>query len=81
MTLRLAFAVGGLVLALGGGIAAASTALDPVVVERSLQPSQIPGLLGPISVEGRVGWACEPEKAATMSSAREAHLPAAEPAP
>jgi hypothetical protein len=80
MSLRLAFAVGGLLLALGGGIAAASTALDPLAIERSLEPSQIPALLGPISVEGRVGWACEPEKAASMSSAREAHLPGAEPA-
>ena len=81
MNLRLAFAIGGLLLALGGGIAAASTmVLDPAAVVRSLEPSQAPSLLGPISVEGRVGWACEPERAASAAVAHDAHLPAVDPA-
>lgn len=79
MKLRLAFAVGGLLLALGGGLAIAGSAFDPVAVERSLTPSQAPALLGPISVEGRTGWACEPERAATAVRARDAHLPSVEP--
>jgi hypothetical protein len=80
MNVRLAFTVGVMLLALGTAVAAAGTALDPLTVERTLQTSQTPELLGPISVEGRTGWACEPEKAAGAVSVRSAHLPIPEPA-
>lgn len=79
MNVRLAFTVGALLLALGTAVAAAGTALDPVTVERTLQTSQAPDLLGPISVEGRTGWACKPEIAAGAASARAGELPAPEP--
>ena len=75
MNLRLGFAMGGLLLALGMAVATAGAALDPAAIEQSLEPSQAPSLLGPISVEGRVGWACEPERAASASEAQQAHLP------
>jgi len=79
MKLRLAFVIGSLLLALGGGLAAASSTLDPVAIERSLVPSEAPGFLGPISFEGRTGWACEPERSATSKRVPEAHLPATAP--
>jgi len=77
MNLRLGFAVGLFILALGGGVALAGDVLDPAAVTRALEPSATPNLLAPISVEGRVGWACEPERAASATAARDAHLPAA----
>jgi hypothetical protein len=79
MNLRLAFAIGGLLLALGTAVAAAGAGLDPVAIAQSLEPSQSPSLLGPISIEGRVGWACKPERAATATTVRDAELP--NPAP
>ena len=77
MNLRLAFAMGGLLLALGTAVAVAGDALDPAAIERVLEPAQTPSLLGPIAAEGRVGWACEPERAASATSVRDAHLPKA----
>ena len=75
MNLKLAFTMGVLLLALGTAVAVAGVELNPAAMEQVLEPSQSPSLLGPIAVEGRVGWACEPEKAATTVSIREAHLP------
>jgi len=78
MNLRLAFAVAGLLLALGAAVTAGSAALDPAAIERTLEPSQAPQLLGPIAAEGRVGWKCEPERASSATSVRDAHLPLAD---
>ena len=75
MNLRLAFAMAGLLLALGTAVATAGAVLDPAAIEQGLEPSQAPSLLAPISVEGRTGWACEPERAATAADAQQAHLP------
>jgi len=75
MNFKLAFAMGALLLALGSAVAVAGVELNPTVMEQVLEPSQTPSLLGPIAVEGRVGWACEPEKAATTVSIRDARLP------
>lgn|GEM_PF-2610559 len=75
MNLKLAFAMGALLLALGTAVAIAGVELNPAAIEQVLEPSQLPSLLGPIAVEGRAGWACEPEKAATTLSIRDAHLP------
>jgi hypothetical protein len=77
MNLRLGFVMGALLLALGTAVAVAGVELDPVAMEQVLEPSQAAPLLGPIAVEGRVGWACEPEHAATTDSSRDAHLPQA----
>jgi hypothetical protein len=44
----------------------------------SLAPSKFPDLLGPINENGRVGWACRPEKAAESKSTHMAELPAAD---
>lgn len=44
----------------------------------SLAPSKFPELLGPINENGRIGWACKPEKAAESKSARMAELPSAD---
>ena len=79
MNLRLAFAMGGLLLALGTAVAAGSAVLDPIAIAQSLEPSQPPSLLGPISIEGRVGWACKPEHAAAATTIKDAELPG--PAP
>jgi hypothetical protein len=75
MNFKLAFAMGGLLLALGTAVAVAGVELNPAVIEQALEPSQVPSLLGAIPVEGRVGWACEPEKAAMTVSIHDAHLP------
>lgn len=57
------------------GIAvAAESLLDST--SAAVLPSEPPGLLPPITAEGRVGWACEAERAARAMSARDAHLPA-----
>jgi hypothetical protein len=69
------FTIGGLILALGGGIANAGVVFDPVTLDAKLDPSPSPGLLGPISVEGRTGWACAPEQAAGKPKAADAELP------
>jgi len=75
MNFKLAFTMGVLLLALGTAVAVAGVELSPTAMAQVLEPSQAPPLLGPIAVEGRVGWACEPEKAATTGSTRDAHLP------
>lgn len=41
----------------------------------ALMPSAAPALLGPITAEGRVGWQCKPERAASATPWREAELP------
>lgn len=75
MNFKLAFAMGVLLLALGSAIAVAGVELNPSTMAQVLEPSQAPSLLGPIAVEGRIGWVCEPEKAATTVSIHDAHLP------
>lgn len=40
-----------------------------------LDPSGAPGLLGPITENGRTGWDCAAEKAATAQRWRDATLP------
>jgi hypothetical protein len=56
----------------GAGLARASVDELAGVV---LVPSAVPGLLGPISSLGRVGWDCAPERAARAASAAHAELP------
>jgi len=41
----------------------------------TLVSSQFPDMLGPINENGRVGWACKPERAAEASRAHMADLP------
>lgn len=70
---RLALALALALAALCG--AAAGAALlgdDPVAL---LVPSAQPDLLGPITEQGRTGWACAPERAATAKHAADAGLP------
>jgi len=45
------------------------------MLDGALQPSAAPALLGPIAENGRVGWACKPEKAAGASAWQDAELP------
>jgi hypothetical protein len=77
MNLRLAFAMAGLLLALGAAVAAGGAVLDPAALEQTLEPSQAPGLLGPITAEGRVGWKCAPELASSATLVHDADLPQA----
>ena len=41
----------------------------------SLVSSSFPDMLGPINENGRVGWACRPERAAEAAKAHMADLP------
>jgi hypothetical protein len=41
----------------------------------ALTPSVAPGLLGPITSAGRIGWECKPERAAAAAPWRHAELP------
>lgn len=41
----------------------------------ALATSAFPNMLGPINENGRVGWACRPERAAEASKAHMADLP------
>lgn len=41
----------------------------------ALEPSALPGLLGPIDEHGRTGWLCTPEIAAGAARVRDAELP------
>ena len=45
------------------------------MLDGALQPSAAPALLGPITENGRIGWACKPEQAAGVSSWQNAELP------
>jgi hypothetical protein len=64
-----------------GALAAAAAGLAGAAsVERLLSgtvlaASEMPGMLGPITENGRVGWECKPEKAAEATSAGRAELP------
>ena len=65
-----------LLLAAGAcGIAYAGTTLLAQIDPATLAPSADPSLLGPITVEGRTGWACIPERAATTKRWKAAALP------
>ena len=56
------------------GIAVAAETLVASTLD-AVAPSDAPGLLPPITAEGRVGWACEAERSARAMSVRDAHLP------
>ena len=63
---------------------AAATAAGVAVAAESgfdltsiLEPSVSAGLLGPIAIEGRKGWACTPERNATAKSLSDSALPSA----
>jgi hypothetical protein len=55
------------------GIAGAASLDD--LLAGALTPSGAPGLLGPITSAGRVGWECKPERAASAAGWQEAELP------
>jgi hypothetical protein len=58
-----------------GHMAAAGAASLEDMLSGTLTPSAAPALLGPITSEGRVGWACKPERAAAAAPWRQAELP------
>ena len=58
--------------------ACAGTAMGAELVlgdPTTLVPSAAPGLLGPITEAGRIGWSCAPEREARARTATEAGLP------
>lgn len=63
----------GMLAALASGFAGAG-ALEKSLAG-GLQISAAPALLGPITEEGRKGWACKPERAASAPKAADAALP------
>jgi hypothetical protein len=69
-----------LVLAAGfawsGRVAVAGVATLEELLTGAMTPSAAPGLLGPITADGRVGWECKPERAAAAATYRQAELPA-----
>ncbi len=58
-----------------GHFAVASAASVEDLLSGALSPSAAPGLLGPITAAGRVGWECKPERAAAAGSWHDAELP------
>jgi hypothetical protein len=60
-------------LAAGYGFAGAQSL--EAMLDGALQPSAAPALLGPITENGRIGWACKPEQAAGASTWQNAELP------
>jgi hypothetical protein len=62
------------IAAVAGFAFAADDLLGPVMF---VEPSRSAGLLPPITVEGRVGWACEAERRARATSVDDAALPPA----
>ncbi len=61
--------------AAGLGVAYANAGAMAGLALESLLPSSTAGLLGPISEEGRTGWACRPERAAAARGPKAAELP------
>lgn len=61
--------------AVGLGVAYANAGAMVALTLDQLMPSSAAGLLGPISEEGRTGWACRPERAAAARSPKAAELP------
>ena len=60
-------------LAAGYGFAGAQSL--EAMLDGALQPSAAPALLGPITENGRIGWACKPEQAAGAGTWQNAELP------
>jgi len=61
-------------LACGGAALAKAATLEDLLAGQ-LIASDAPALLGPITSEGRKGWACKPERAAAAARSGEAELP------
>ncbi len=57
------------------GYGYAGAASLAAMLDGALQPSAAPALLGPITENGRVGWACKPEQAAGAGTWQNAELP------
>jgi hypothetical protein len=73
----LGFVLAGVLLC--GGLTLADAAGIEDQLAGQLIPSAAPGLLGPITSAGRIGWACKPERAAAALDRHEAELPADPP--
>jgi hypothetical protein len=67
------------VLLAGYGATQAASVAD-LLAQGALAP-QAPGLLGPITSAGRIGWECKPERAAGAKGSHEAELPPPDPSP
>jgi hypothetical protein len=64
----------GALLCFGGFAVAGASSLEDLLAG-ALTPSAAPGLLGPITSAGRVGWECKPERAAAAAGWHDAKLP------
>ncbi len=58
-----------------GRFAVAGAASLDELLAGAMTPSAAPGLLGPITSAGRVGWECKPERAAAAAPRQQAELP------
>jgi len=65
----------------GGRFAVVQAASVEEMLAGALTPSAAPGLLGPITSAGRIGWECKPERAAAAAPWRHAELPSAPQTP
>jgi len=72
---RLLLAAALLTSAVGAGVAYANGSSVVDISVSTLLPSEAPGMLGPISAQGRVGWACKPERAASARRWIDGELP------
>jgi len=63
------------VCTLGFGYGYAGAQSLEAMLDGALQTSAAPGLLGPITEAGRVGWACKPEQMAGAPAWQNAELP------
>ncbi|HEV2260930.1 MAG TPA: hypothetical protein VGR69_01410 [Candidatus Rubrimentiphilum sp.] len=63
------------VCVIAGGFGFAEAQSLQAMLDGALAPSAAPALLGPINEDGRVGWACKPERAAGARSWQDAELP------
>jgi hypothetical protein len=75
--LTLAILLVALLVAAGAGVGIALAADDGFDIASLLQPSASAGMLPPITIEGRKGWACAAERNATAKTLSDADLPAA----
>lgn len=64
-------------LTFGGAIGFALAGEDGFDPAAALEASAPPGLLPPIAIEGRKGWACTAERNATATTTQNADLPSA----
>jgi hypothetical protein len=75
LRVRLLLTAAFLIAAGGAGVAYANAPSLVATTAGALLPSESPKLLGPITAEGRVGWACKPEQAAGAKRVHDAELP------